>query len=109
MREALGKGQITLGKAFVECGTRQRTHGKKIDRQSPLCRVSFIGHLAKALPRAPGALGKEFFKKKIKNLCRVPVRLALGKATVNGAGAMTVAFLCRVPLGLSAKPVPSAR
>ena len=29
--------------------------------------------------------------------------LALGKETVNGAGAVTVAFLCRVPPGLSAK------
>ena len=28
--EALGKGQIALGKAFAECGTRQRTHGKKL-------------------------------------------------------------------------------
>jgi len=28
--ETLGKGQITLGKAFAECGTRQRTHGKKL-------------------------------------------------------------------------------
>jgi len=27
----------------------------------------------------------------------VPAGLALGKATVNGAGAVTVAFLCRVP------------
>ena len=28
--EALGKGQIALGKAFVEYGTRQRTHNKKL-------------------------------------------------------------------------------
>ena len=28
--EALGKGQIALGKVFAECGTRQRTHGKKL-------------------------------------------------------------------------------
>ena len=28
--EALGKGQIALGKAFAECGTRQRTHGKNL-------------------------------------------------------------------------------
>ena len=55
------------------------------------------------------ALGKEFFFKKIKNLCRVPAGLALGKATVNGAGAVTVVFLCRVPPELSAKPLPSAR
>ena len=31
--------------------------------------------------------------------------MALGKATVNGAGAVTVAFLCQVPPGLSAKRV----
>ena len=49
--------------------------------------------------RRPGALGKEFFLKKIKNLCRVPAGLALGKETINGAGAVTVAFLCRVPRG----------
>jgi len=28
--EALGKGQIAPGKSFAECGTRQRTHGKKL-------------------------------------------------------------------------------
>ena len=28
--QTLGKGQIALDKAFVECGTRQRTHGKKL-------------------------------------------------------------------------------
>jgi len=28
--QALGKGQIALGKAFAECGTRQRTHGKNL-------------------------------------------------------------------------------
>ena len=48
------------------------------------------------------------FLKIIINLCRVSAGLALGKATVNGAGAVTVAFLCRVPPGLSAKPLPSA-
>jgi len=30
MSEALGKDQITLGKAFAECGIWQRTHGKKL-------------------------------------------------------------------------------
>jgi hypothetical protein len=44
------------------------------------------------------ALDKEIFEKKIKNLCRVPAGLALGKATVNGAGAMTVAFLAECPI-----------
>ena len=28
--EALGKAQIALGEAFAECGTRQRTHDKKL-------------------------------------------------------------------------------
>ena len=71
------------------------------------------------------ALGKDFFLKKIKlcraparghsaknlkkNLCRVPAGLALGKATVNGADAVTVAFLCRVPPGHSPKSLLSAR
>jgi len=49
------------------------------------------------LPSADqGALGKEFFFKKIKNLCRVPTGLTLGKETVNRVGAVTVAFLYRV-------------
>ena len=39
----------------------------------------------------------------------MPAGLALGKATINRAGAVTVAFLCRVPPGLSAKPLSSAR
>jgi hypothetical protein len=42
------------------------------------------------------ALGKEFFKKKLKKICRVLARLALGKAAVTGAGAMATTFLCRV-------------
>ena len=54
------------------------------------------------------ALGKEFFFKKIKNLCRVPAGLTLGKATVNGAGAVMVAFLCRVPRG-SQCPIKGTR
>ena len=52
---------------------------------------------------------KKFSKKKLKNLCRVPAGLALGKAAVNGAGAVTVPFLCRVLTRHSAKPLPSAR
>ena len=28
--EALGKGQIALDEAFAKCGTRQRTHDKKL-------------------------------------------------------------------------------
>ena len=48
------------------------------------------------------ALGKKNFFLKIKNLCRVPAGLALGKVTVNGTAAVTVAFLCRVSPGHSA-------
>jgi len=43
-----------------------------------------------------GHSAKKFILKEIKNLCRVLAGLALGKETVNGAGAVTVAFLCRV-------------
>ena len=81
---------------FAECqpeGTRQRIFFKK----------------NQTLPSADqGHSAKKFFFK-IKNLCRVPAGLELGKATVNGAGTVTVAFLCRVPPGLSAKPLPSVR
>ena len=42
---------------------------------------------------------KKLLKKIKKNLCRVAAGLALGKVTVNGTGAVTVAFLCRVSLG----------
>ena len=56
---------------------------QKNDRQSPLCRVSFIGHSAKALPRAPGALSKEKrpsrHRPRLRSLCRVPTLQALGK------------------------------
>ena len=56
---------------------------QKFDQQSPLCRVSFIGHSTKPLPRAPQALGKE--KRPSRRwprwrwLCRVPTLQALGK------------------------------
>ena len=43
-----------------------------------------------------------FFKKRI-ILCRGPLETALGKDSVPGAGAVTAAFLCRVPVQLSAK------
>ena len=66
-----------------------------------------IKHLCRGPDRGYSAM--IFFLKKIKNLCRVPAGLALGKETVNGAGAVTVAFLCRVPPGLSAKLLLSAR
>ena len=73
---------------------------QKFDRQSPLCRVSFIGHFAECpgdtrqrkatvtalVPltvtcRVPTlqALGKDFFNFFKKILCRVPTREALGK------------------------------
>ena len=84
-----------------------------------LCRVSaglalgkeIFFKKVKNLCRVPYGLtlGKDFFLKKIKNLCRVPAGLALGKVTVNGTGTVTVAFLCRVSPGHSAKPLSSAR
>ena len=76
------------------------------------------------------ALGKDFFFKKLKFLCRGPTgkpsakifqkkkriilcrgppETALDKDSVPGAGAVTAAFLCRVPLQPSAKALPSAR
>ena len=72
---------------FAECrpeDTRQRIFLKKIQT---------------LLSAGQGHSAKNFFLKKIKNLCRVPAGLALGKETINGAGAVTVAFLCRVPRG----------
>ena len=60
--EALGKGQIALGKIFAGCGTRQRTHGKKLisktlfakcilsGTRQRLCRVP-RGHSAKKSDR----------------------------------------------------------
>jgi len=51
----------------------------------------------KSLPRAcVEALGKDFSKKKNNSLPRAP-ETALGKDSVLDAGAVTAAFLCRVP------------
>ena len=102
--EALGKGQIALGKAFAECGTRQRTHSKKLIGKALFaeCRLSGTrqrlcreprGHSAKKSDRhSAGPMGGRFaecqpsrhsakifyfFFKKI--LCRVPTLQALGK------------------------------
>ena len=55
------------------------------------------------------ALGKDFFFKKRIILCRGPPETAFGKDSVLGAGAVTAAFLCRVPLQPLAKALPSAR
>jgi len=93
-QRALGK-EFFLKKNsnFVKCqpeGTWQRFFFKK----------------NQTLPSADmGHSAKKFILKEIKNLCRVLAGLALGKETVNGAGAVTVAFLCRVSSGLSAKRV----
>ena len=54
------------------------------------------------------ALGKDFPKKRI-ILCRGPPETALGKDSVPGTGAVTAAFLCRVPVQPSAKALPSVR
>ena len=74
-----------------------KEHTAKIDRQSLLCRVSFVGHSAKALPSAPGTLGKEKRpsrrQSRWRSLCRVPTRQALGKDFLF----FFKNFLCRVP------------
>ena len=103
MSEVLGKGQIVLGKAFAECGTRQRTHGKKLigkalfaecllsGTRQRLCRVP-RGHSAKKSDRhgagpvdghfaecQPCRHSAKIFLIFFKFLCRVPTRQALGK------------------------------
>ena len=122
---ALGKEFFLKKKSnFAECqpeGTRQRNlkkfklcqvsargHSAKnfFKKKFKLCRVPARGHSAKIFLKKklklfadhrPVGTRQRIFFKKIKNLCRVPVGLALGKATVNGTGAVTAAFLCRVP------------
>ena len=116
--EALGKGQITLGKAFAECGTRQRIHGKKLiskalfaecilsDTRQRLCRVPrghsakksdrygaepVDGHFAECQPCRHLTNIFLFFLKKI--LCRVPTLQALGKDLFY----FFKKILCRVP------------
>ena len=74
-------------------------------------RQRFFGKILHiSLPRAMvgGPWQRFFFKKRI-ILCRGPPETALGKDSVPGAGAVTAAFLCRVPLQPSAKALPSAR
>ena len=67
--EALGKGQIALGKAFAECGTRQRTHGKKL-------------------------IGKALFAE-----CMCPGDTRQRKATVTAPGPLTVTLPSAKPAG----------
>ena len=71
----------------IRCDNSAKNTRQKIDRQSPLCRVSFIGHSTKALPRAPGALDKEKrlsrHRPRWRWLCRVPTLQALGKDFFN--------------------------
>ena len=63
-----------------------------------------------SLPRAMvGGPRQRFFKKKRIILCRGPPETALGKDSIPGAGAVTAAFLCRVPVQPSAKALPNAR
>ena len=64
--EALGKGQIALGKAFAECDTRQRTHGKKL-----IGKALFVECLLSGTRQ---------------RLCRVPRRHSAKKSNRHGAG-----------------------
>jgi len=82
--EALGKGQIALSKAFAECGTRQRTHGKKL-----ISKVLFAECLLSGTRQ---------------RLCRVPVECLLSgarqrKATVTAPTPLTVALPSANPAG----------
>ena len=96
---ALGKEFFLKKKSFAECMEGWHSAKKILKKKiKALCRVPHVL-----------ALGKESFKKNLKNLCRVPAGLTLGKVTVNGTGAVTGTFLCRVFPGHSAKPLPSAR
>ena len=118
MPEALGKGQIALGKAFAECGTRQRTHGKKLIGKVFFAESPGGTRQRKATVTAPApltALGEDFlfFLKKnffaecplsdpwqrcfiffLKILCRVP--LASARQSLNF---FYKKFLYRVPSG----------
>ena len=81
--EALGKGQIALGKAFAECGTRQRTHGKKL-------------------------IGKDLFAECLlsgtrQRLCRVPRGHSAKKSYRHGAGPVDGHFAECQPCRHSAK------
>jgi hypothetical protein len=50
----------------------------------------------KTLPSAMSGGSEQRIFKKIKKLCRVLCHLALGKAAVTDANAVTATFLCRV-------------
>ena len=116
--KVLGKGQIALGKAFTECGTRQRTHDENLigkvlfaecllsGTRQRLCRVpqwhsakksdrqgaeSVDGGFAECQPCKHSTKIFYFFLKKI--LCRVPTLQALGKEFLF----FYTKFLCRVP------------
>ena len=98
-KEVISPTLLNSGSLPSDWGTRQRPNctrqslclvrhsakntRQKFDRQSPLCRVSFIGHSAKVLPTAPGTLGKEKRpsrrRSRWRSLCRVPTLQALGK------------------------------
>jgi len=58
----LGKGQNTLGKAFAECHTRQRAHGKILIGKGVFAEC-FLSGTRQRLYRVP-TLGKDKNKKK---------------------------------------------
>jgi hypothetical protein len=70
--KTLGKGYFTLGKAFTECNTRQRTLGKYFIGKGFFAKYFFRADFAKCRK----AIGKEntrqinnrFFKKKQQNI-----------------------------------------
>ena len=53
------KARLHSAKPLSSAALGKEHTAKKIDQQSPLWRVSFIGHSAKALPSARKPLGKE--------------------------------------------------
>jgi len=63
--KTFGKGPNTLGKAFAECGTRQRAHGKILVGKGVFAKC-FLSGTRQRLCRVP-TLGKEKNKKKLKN------------------------------------------
>ena len=65
MSKTLGKGPNTLGKAFAECHTRQRAHGKILAGKEVFAEC-FLSGTRQRLCRVP-TLGKEKNKKKPKN------------------------------------------